>query len=326
MQSKTSFVFIIGIIITGFIFQSVLAATNINSATNEHFAWDDVSGWIDFYATDNINVEGSRLIGYASSTIGELSLDCATSPIGNICSSSNYGVCNGLTATHNTDGSCSDADATGWLSGYAWNDTLGWVSFSCQNTDPGCGTPGSPGYWGVTVDAQSGTFAGYAWSDIGGWMSFNCANNSSCSSSDFKVGSGWRATSSIAMLDSAVIDTQSVGGATLNSIMWKGAQNANGTSQTTYIDFQIAVSNSAEGPWNFVGPSGTSLDYYSAPCTAGYRGGINTGGSAPIDTPICIDPTQVYNMRYLKYRVRLRSNLIQTDTPRVDDIILNWSK
>ena len=305
---------------------STNAATNISSLSSEHFAWDDIAGWIDHYSTNNMTVAGSAVFGYASSSVGEFSYDCSTSPAGNICASSNYGVCNGLAGVHQSDGTCTNADASGWLSGYAWNDTAGWVSFSCQNTNPSCGTPGSPGYWGVTVDSLTGTFSGYAWSDIDGWISFNCANNSSCGSSDFKVVSSWRATSSVAYLDSAIIDTQSVGGATLNSVTWLGVQNANNTTQQTYVDFQIAASSSSAGPWNFVGPSGTSLDYYSAPCAAGYRGGINTGGNAPPNTPICIDPVQVNNMRYLKYRVRLRSNLLQTDTPRIDDIILNWSK
>lgn len=304
---------------------STNAATNISALANEHFAWDDIAGWIDHYSTNTITVAGSAVFGYASSSVGAFSYDCSTSPSGNICASSNYGVCNGLAGVHQSDGTCTGADASGWLSGYAWNDTAGWVSFSCSNTTS-CGTPGSPGYWGVTVDSLSGTFSGYAWSDIDGWISFNCANNASCGTSDYKVVSAWRATSTVAYLDSAIIDTQSVGGATLNSITWLGVQNANGTNQQTYVDFQIAASSSSAGPWTFLGPSGTTLDYYSASCAAGYRGGINTGGNAPVNTPICIDPVQVNNMRYLKYRVRLRSNLLQTDTPRIDDIILNWSK
>ncbi|MEK7089792.1 MAG: hypothetical protein AAB920_03170 [Patescibacteria group bacterium] len=302
------------------------AATNISPTSTEHFAWDDVVGWWDFYTTNTVNLSSSRMNGYASSSVQEMSLDCFTSPTGNICGTSNYGVCNGLSATHNTDGTCSNSDASGWLSGYAWNDAVGWISFSCRNTDAGCGTPGISGYWGVTVDTISGVFSGYAWSDIAGWISFNCANNSSCGSSNFKVITSYRATSTTALLDSAVIDTQSVNGANLNSIMWDGTQNANATAQTTYVDFQIAVSNSASGPWSFIGPSGTSLDYYSAACDAGYKGGINSGGNAPIRTSICIDPTQVKNMRYFKYRVRLRSDSAQTDTPRIDNIILNWSK
>lgn len=302
------------------------AATNISATAAQHFAWDDLEGWLDFYSTNTVTVSGTQMVGYASSTIKEISLDCATSPAGNICASSNYGVCNGLAAIHQSTGTCTNTDASGWLSGYAWNDTAGWISLSCRNAGPSCGTPGTGGYWGVTIDPNSGVFSGYAWSDTAGWISFNCANNSSCGSSSYNVTTAFRATSSIAFLDSAVIDTQTTSGSTLNSIMWDGAQNANGTTQQTFVDFQIAVSSSATGPWTFVGPSGTNVDYYSAACDAGYRGGVNTGGNAPIRTAICVDPTQVKNMRYLKYRVRLRSDIGQTDTPRVDNIVLNWSK
>ncbi len=296
------------------------AATNINSAVLQHFAWSDIEGWWDLYGANNINVNGMRMNGYASSSAGEISFDCATSPSGNICGISNYGVCNGLATTHNTDGTCTNSDASGSLYGYAWNDIIGWVALNCRNTASNCGS----GDWGVSVNNLTGDFSGYAWSDLEGWISFNCANNSSCASSNFKVNTSFRTTSTIAMLDSAVVDTLSSGGSTLNSITWTGTTNANSTGQQTFVDFQIAVSASSGGPWNFMGPSGTNLDYYAASCESGYAGG--TAQTAPQNTPICINPTQVKDMRYLKYRVRLRSDLGQTDTPRVDNVILNWSK
>jgi len=300
----------------------VRATTNISAVPSEYFAWNDVSGWWDLYSNNTVEVQGSKIVGYASSTLGEISLDCGTSPSGNICNVSQYGICNGIGSVKDSSGNCNGATATGDLVGYAWNDTLGWISFSCHNTDGvTCGTD-----WGVTIDS-SGDFHGYAWSDIGGWVSFNCGNvGSTCTPYSYKINTAWRSTSTIALLDSAVIDTQSVAGATLNSITWKGTNNANGTGQQTYVDFQIAVSNSSTGPWSFIGPSGTSADYYSASCESSFKGGVNAGGNAPKDTPICIDPAQVKNMRYIRYRARLRSNLLQTDTPRIDDIILNWSK
>lgn len=300
------------------------AATNISGNANEYFAWDDASGWWDLYTNNTVEVQGSKVVGYASSTLGDISFDCGTSPIGNICYISPYGICNGIGSTKDTNGNCIDATASGDLVGFAWNDTLGWISFSCHNTE-GVGTCTND--WGVKINKTNGDFEGYAWSDIGGWISFNCANSgSSCTPYTYKVNTSWRSTSTIALLDSAVIDTQSIGGATLNSITWNGTNNANGTGQQTYVDFQIAVSNSSSGPWDFIGPSGTNADYYSASCEASFKGGVNAGGNAPKDTPICVDPAQVKNMRYIRYRVRLRSNLLQTDTPRIDDIILNWSK
>ncbi|MFA6407717.1 MAG: hypothetical protein WCV80_03370 [Candidatus Paceibacterota bacterium] len=303
------------------------AATNINSTTAEHFAWDDVYGWWDFYSTNSVVVQGAQLTGYASSSAGIISFDCATSPSGNICGTSNYGICYGP-SSHGVDGICPNGDAGdsgGKFTGYAWNDIIGWISFNCDQTDHGganqCADHGGSDYW---VILSGGDFTGYAWNDIVGWISFNCSNNVSCGTYDYKVATSYIPTSTVATVISDIIDTQVVDGATLNSLTWKGALNVNGKIGATYVDFQIAVSNASSGPWNFIGPSGTSADYYAASCAANYRGGVGNG--ALVDTPICIDPTQVINMRYIKYLVRLRSNLIQNDTPRVDDVILNWSK
>ncbi|TSC52434.1 MAG: Uncharacterized protein LiPW41_204 [Parcubacteria group bacterium LiPW_41] len=319
---RVSVFFVCILFIGSFLGYITNAATNISSTAGEYFAWNDISGWWDLYSNNTVEVQGSKITGYASSTIGEISFDCGSTPSGNICNISQYGICNGIGSTKDASGACNGATATGDLVGYAWNDVLGWISISCHNTDGVTCTSD----WGVTIDTN-GDFKGYAWSDIGGWVSFNCGNvGSSCSPNSYKVNTSWRSTSTIALLDSAVIDTQSVGGATLNSITWKGTNNANSTGQQTYVDFQIAVSNSSSGPWNFIGPSGTSADYYSASCESSFKGGINAGGNAPNNTPICIDPAQVKNMRYIRYRVRMRSNLIQTDTPRIDDVILNWSK
>jgi hypothetical protein len=303
------------------------AATNISATTTEHFAWDDSSGWWDFYSGNSVQVQGAQIAGYAnSSSAGEMSLDCATSPSGNICGTSNYGVCYGP-GPHNVDGTCPNGDAGssgGNLTGYAWNDVIGWVSFNCDQTNYGgsnqCGTSN----YSVNISPSNGDFTGYAWNDLVGWINFNSSNAGAPTSSPYKVKTTYTATSSVATIISDVIDTQVVSGATLNSLTWKGTLNANSKAGATYVDFQIAVSNNSAGPWNFMGPSGTSADYYAATCAANYRGGVGDG--APVDTPICIDPTQVTNMRYLKYLVRLRSNLIQNDTPRVDDVILNWSK
>lgn len=54
------------------------------------------------------------------------------------------------------------------LSGYAWSDNIGWISFNCTNT----ATCGASDY-GVNVNTISGNMSGYAWSDNIGWISFN---------------------------------------------------------------------------------------------------------------------------------------------------------
>ncbi len=316
MLKKLLFVFLFaaGLAISAFLIfeeiQRVLAdanaGTNIDS-TNRH-AWSDISGWWDFHYYHNVKVGTSTLIGYASSSIEEISLDCATSPVGDICNSSNYKVTN--------------PNGSGQLSGCAWNDTIGWISFWCGDGDcDGAGVEDasstcSNSNYRVTIDAN-GIFSGYAWNDIEGWISFNCANNNGCGNSNYKVETSWRPGRLTGILESSIFDSGAAGGVTLNSIIWQGSQPAG-----TCTKFQIAVSNSPTGPWNFWGPdiacdgSGDTNQYFGATCP---------GPNTAIEIKSC-DRAWIKDKRYLRYRVILESDTAQSLTPRVDDIILNWSR
>jgi hypothetical protein len=53
------------------------------------------------------------------------------------------------------------------ISGWAWSETIGWISFNCTNTGV-CGTSD----YGVNVDSGTGDFSGYAWSENIGWINF----------------------------------------------------------------------------------------------------------------------------------------------------------
>jgi hypothetical protein len=280
-----------------FLSPHAFAATNINATTSQHFAWNDEIGWIDFYSTGNVNVTASQLQGYASSSAGSVSLDCATSPSGNICGTSNYMVAN---------------DGNGDLSGWAWNDEIGWISFywgDASSTYPVTGSTTSAcssysGYCGVQINAATGVFSGWAWNDTVGWISFNCGNIS-CSGSNFEVATSWVATSASGTLDSQTFDTGVTSGAELNSITWKGNLPA-GTS----VGFQIAVSNSSSGPWNFIGPDGTSGSSYLASVSG---------------APIRLGNYTSLAGRYFRYRVILLSNTARSLSPSVNSIIVNWS-
>ncbi len=262
----------------------VFAATDINS-TNR-YAWNDLVGWMDFYAENTVKVNSQDLRGYATSTVGDISLDCHTTRNGNICSQSDYQVTN---------------DGIGNLSGFGWNDQYGWISFDCHNsTGTGCGVSN----YQVLIDADSGTFSGYAWNDTAGWFSFNCANNNSCGVSDYKVQTSWNATSAIATLDSATYDTGVSGGAQINSVLWHGSQPSE-----TQVRFQFATSNATSGPWTYAGSDGTSNTYY-------------TTGS---DVSKRIDYTLHSGKRYFRYRITLISNRAQTTSPTVNEVIINWS-
>src|SRR3989338_2782024 len=95
-----------------------------------------------------------------------------------------------------SDGSCPNGDAQGILSGYAWNDTIGWISLNCDESAHGGSNLCSTSNYKVQIDSN-GSFSGYAWNDVAGWISFNCSNNASCDSSNFKVNTSWRATSTV---------------------------------------------------------------------------------------------------------------------------------
>jgi hypothetical protein len=269
---------------------AALAATNINSAAAQHSAWNDEIGWIDFYTTGNVNVISSQLQGYASSSAGVIALDCATSPSASC--AINYKVSN---------------DGAGNLSGWAWNDEVGWISFYWGNASASStATPTAlcqsyNGYCGVTIDG-TGVFHGWAWNDVVGWISFNCSNTSSCSSSNFDVATAWAATPKTGTLDSQTFDTGVTSGAQLNSITWDG-NVPSGTS----VSFRVAVSNSSSGPWNFIGPYTSS--------------GI-TGGTIALGT---YTPFVSLIGRYFRYRVILSTNTGQTVSPQVTSVIVNWS-
>jgi len=69
------------------------------------------------------------------------------------------------------------------VTGYAWNDTIGWISFNCTN-DNSCFDPatGMGVDYGVNIDPTNGTFKGYAWNDQVGWISFNDSDLAGCTS------------------------------------------------------------------------------------------------------------------------------------------------
>lgn len=63
------------------------------------------------------------------------------------------------------------------LSGYAWSENAGWISFSCKNTS-------SPVDYGVNMNALTGAVSGYAWSENVGWISFEPLDLAGCPSGD----------------------------------------------------------------------------------------------------------------------------------------------
>lgn len=64
------------------------------------------------------------------------------------------------------------------VSGWAWSENIGWISFNCTNSPGLCDLVN----YGVNV-ATSGDLSGFAWSETVGWISFNSADITSCPSS-----------------------------------------------------------------------------------------------------------------------------------------------
>mgnify|MGYP001589019153 FL=1 len=257
------------------------AATNIDATYK--WAWNDTIGWIDFYSTGNVNVSSTQLSGYATSSVGFIALDCATSPNGNICATSNFKVSN---------------DGSGNLTGWAYNDAIGWISFDS-------GTASSSYAYQVTVNTSTGDFSGWAWNDIIGWISFNCLQPNICGTSNYKVKTNWVATLATAELTSSIFDTGVSTGVALNTIMWQG-----NLPTDTGVKFQISSSASSTGPWSYFGPDGSNTTYYQP-----------TGDNVPSQ----INLAYHNNHRYFRYKIFLTSNAAQTLSPRVDDVIINWS-
>ncbi len=255
---------------------SSTSTTNIDS-TNK-WAWNDVIGWIDFSTTNTVVVTSTQLLGYASSAVGYIALDCATAPSPSCAHS--YGVIN---------------DGNGNLSGWAWNDVIGWISFASSSIDA---------TYGVAIDIN-GNFSGWAWNDVIGWISFSCENTSSCGTSSYKVKTLWSTTVVSAQLTSSIFDTQVTQGAAYNSLLWQGTQPAG-----TNVKFQIATSNSPSGPWTYVGPDNSESTFYQP---AGPNIQIRTNRS------------NHDNNRYVRYRAYLESNIEKTLSPQVEDIVISWS-
>src|SRR3990167_9845305 len=162
------FTFCFVILIFTFLFLNFIsAATNIDSTYR--YAWNDTVGWIDFgYSIGNVYVYSDRLEGYASSSVGFIALNCDSTPNGNICGTSDFKVSN---------------DGNGYLTGWAYNDAIGWISFDSA-------TAGSSYTYQVTINSSSGDFSGWAWNDVAGWISFNCNQSetgNTCGVSDYKV-------------------------------------------------------------------------------------------------------------------------------------------
>lgn len=294
--------------------QLTIASTTINLATTTgngvdstyRYAFNDLIGWIDFGNGTVTFGANATTTGYGTSNVGDVALDCKTTPAGDICATSLFGVVQ---------------DNSNTLSGFAWNEALGWISMNCASvTPPQCAANGGYDYK-VTIDPVTGFLYGWAWTDTGGWVSFNCdrtndgtpppENTNLCSAarggtnqSDYAVKTGV-STVATAVVDSTILDSGSDYGVTLNTISWIGT-----LSPGTGVSFQLATSTASTGPWNFVGSDGTSNSYYR-PLAPG--------------VPRKLDRSLFTGGRYFRVKTILESDTLLSTSPTVTDVIINYS-
>lgn len=115
-------------------------------------------------------------------------------------------------------------------------------------------------------------------------------------------------------LISAVYEsTANADGPAYNSIMWKGQLGGDAFDQGKVL-FQVAAADDSTGPWNYVG---------------GNTCGSNDWYLATADSAIEITcNSQLNNKRYFRYKIKICSDdcvASGANTPRIDDVIINWS-
>ncbi len=132
--------------------------------------------------------------------------------------------------------------AAGPLTGWAWSDTIGWISFNCLTGGPTGDNICANSNYGVNQDAN-GYLTGWAWSDSVGWISFTPSVNAvgpTCPLSAYDNGDcSARVSTSTGTLGNVYGWARAVVGCPSN--IW------NGTSCATAGNSWTAITSSADG-------------------------------------------------------------------------------
>ncbi len=164
--------------------------------------------------------------------------------------------------------------------------------------------------------SQNKVFVQTDWSGGSGQENFptstsgSIVNNSFSTSTniDFTTSTGSLYASSTASLGSAtssIFDTQ-IASATINSILWQGDKPA---GAAVYFQF---FSGATTTNMTFIGPDGTVNSYYP-----------NNSTGAATSSQVWLNPAYNSNKRYFRYKIFVSST--PGASPRVDDVIVNWS-
>ena len=185
------------------------------------------------------------------------------------------------------------------VTGYAWSDTIGWISLNNLNT-------GDATSYGVNIDS-TGTISGYGWSPNIGWVSFNASQLSSCPSGtcaptlNWTTGtvSGWAracAGTSTGNCSSSTSRTDGwdgwiqLSGLTVNTTTGDFSGYAWGSDVVGWVDFSGVNVGSPPAPTANITVTPNPVDYGStvtvtwtsnaASCTASSGPGFSTGNAA----------------------------------------------
>ncbi|MBI2013599.1 MAG: hypothetical protein HYS87_02115 [Candidatus Colwellbacteria bacterium] len=288
---KILFVLLFITLLLGFSVNTAQAATNIDST--DRWAWNDVIGWIDFHTLQTVIIRSTP-----SSVSGAAALlSAGDSPI--------YLRCLELFPL-----GCQNSQAGDWsvfwdniegLSGWAWSETVGWISFDCQTF----GDCASSDYR-VLINKDTGEFSGFAWSLAVGWISFNCIDIGVCGVSDYKVIANLGAAPGEKITNfTEVVPVGSNISVAFNSIVWEGMENGGS------VKAQVAVSDSEDGPWND----------YRGPLGYGDNSVYELGFSGTITR---LKPESHPRGKYYRLKIiKVASTL--GEYPTVDAVYVNWS-
>ncbi len=140
--------------------------------------------------------------------------------------------------------SCQEHNVSGW----AWSENIGWISFSCKNQ-------GAAGDYGLDIADSTGLLSGYAWSENIGWITFNRADTGAPPAApDYgtylakidlssKEISGWARTCS-------VFQTGCSGALDPNRGGWEGWIKLRDTSYRTWVNSSISPAEFRDWGWS----------------------------------------------------------------------------
>ena len=208
------------------------------------------------------------------------------------------------------------------VSGWAWSENIGWVSFNSTDCDTDLNTFVDVGpcggdntttplkSYGVSVDASTGNFSGDAWSENIGWVSFNRSETGNPPSAPFNGGSGTianydKTTSNVTGWARALVGCEVTPGVAVTACAsssagpaaggWDGWIKLSDNSVPSWVGKGVTISNnlfSGYG-WSDSDPIGSKTVGIGWIDFAPKVGGIFVG--VKLNAPVCTVATAIFS-------------------------------